>query len=527
MDISDKLIVSYLKASKEQTITINSDLNMQVIFNFNEHEKITLKHIGNNYQIRIECYSYCVNGEVKETNGTLLIGNKTEYIIADSDIKELGYNPDIYQISFIKQNQTINSYFIVSTNKNVSQFSLNKIKEELEELKPGIIYDYFRQGKKEVYFTDDKAIISLINNWYKIRTPLLTQKVEDIKTTYVYEYRASKSNYKSIVKELIKPTFKNLNVKKTTSINSNRSIYADKIIDELTKYEDKLVKRLNIVNEYLKSIDLEIEDSATHDMYVAHINEQKSKKKEALDYEKEIKLIQERLNKTRLIKNFFINNLRIDDVELASIYHLISNKSSIKLSSKSSSKLFELYGFIILKKVIESLGFVGTNLNEFKNTQIINGGTTLLFTRNEYKIKVIYEASLKHYIDAEADNLSCVATRHNKPDYVVLFYKNDIFISSIIIEIKYRNSYYLFNDKYDQTVENTDNYAILVYKDKNNNIIRNAVERVYLINPDINETVLNKGVATTYLGYNLEIDFKDSKCFKFLKSTFNDILKTK
>ena len=132
-----------------------------------------------------------------------------------------------------------------------------------------------------------------------------------------------------------------------------------------------------------------------------------------------------------------------------------------------------------------------------------------------------------YHIDAEADNLSCVATRHNKPDYVVLFYKNDIFISSIIIEIKYRNSHYLFNDKYDQTVENTDNYAILVYKDKNNNIIRNAVERVYLINPDINETVLNKGVATTYLGYNLEIDFKDSKCFKFLKSTFNDILKTK
>ena len=105
MDISDKLIVSYLKASKEQTITINSDLNMQVIFNFNEHETIALKHIGNNYQIRIECYSYCVNGEVKETNGTLLIGNKIEYIIADSDIKELGYNPDIYQISFIKQNQ--------------------------------------------------------------------------------------------------------------------------------------------------------------------------------------------------------------------------------------------------------------------------------------------------------------------------------------------------------------------------------------------------------------------------------------
>lgn len=524
MATSDSLVVYYALQKKRQVIPISIALKDDIIFSFNEHETIILSHQGTEYQVRIECFNYMLNNTLHETTNTLLIG-KDNYVIADASVKELGYNPDIYKITFLKGRTKFDAFFNVTTNSAVSSLGLTRIKEELENLKPGITYDRFRSGKTVVLVNNYISTISLIDNWEKIKLNLIKREAfNNIKNYYLYQNKLGKSNYKSLVKELIKPTDKFLNVIKVISKSKNRSSYVTKILEQIKEYEDYLTNTIAVNKKYLESLESVLEDDKTSDILIAHINENINNEAEAKKISHEIKKMAERLIKIREISLFFRKEHEYDELQLARIYTNIISKSKIKLSSKSSSLLFELYGFVILKEVLEDLGFTCLNLADFKKLQTITNDTTLYFRKDTFLVKVIYEGFIKHYTEANPNSLACVISKHNKPDYSVMFYDNDTYLTSVILEIKYRNLYFLFNNKYDQTVENCDNYAILLYKDKNGQMLRNAVKEVILINPDKEERKLNKGVNSIFLGYNLDLSIKDTACYKYLKNSFKEVL---
>lgn len=226
--------------------------------------------------------------------------------------------------------------------------------------------------------------------------------------------------------------------------------------------------------------------------------------------------------KIKEIKADFNNNYFTEN-QLRELYAKLNINKEVKIANKSTSVLFELYGFIISYNVLTNLGFTCLNLDEFRKLQNVSSNTNLMFAKNNFKVDVIYENFIKHYTEANDLELACVITNHNKPDFTLMFYKNDKYLTSLIIEIKYRNANYVFTNKYDAIVETTDHYALLAYKE-NNNIRRDAIKEVIVINPDKEENIMKKGIATTYIGYNLDKNFNDSVCCNYIKKAINKII---
>lgn len=528
MVLQDKLIVSLKKQNKTIEIVIDETSSNKILFKFNEHETVSLKKIGVTYQVVLECFNYSVKDEIKYGNGNFIVGTKNEYYIADTSKKELGYEPGIYKIDIIKDNDKIEAFFVVETNKQVSEFGLEKIKEDLEKLKPGLAYDKYRQGKSLVYVEDYENIINLIKNWSNIKLSLIANNKEEIKTELKYQYKAGKSNFKSIRKELVKVKKKFLNVVKTIYSNpkDNSFIYKNKIIELINKYEEKINNNLVVGINYKENLEnklksLEILDD-NNQINVAHINEEKSLQKDLNAINKEIDLNNLQIIKIKEIKADFNNNYFTEN-QLRELYAKLNINKEVKIANKSTSVLFELYGFIISYNVLTNLGFTCLNLDEFRKLQNVSSNTNLMFVKNNFKVDVIYENFIKHYTEANDLELACVITNHNKPDFTLMFYKNDKYLTSLIIEIKYRNANYVFTNKYDAIVETTDHYALLAYKE-NNNIRRDAIKEVIVINPDKEENIMKKGIATTYIGYNLDKNFNDSVCCNYIKKAINKII---
>ena len=530
MVLQDKLKVSLKIQNKIIEIPINETLSHKVIFRFNEHEIVSLQKSGKAYKVEVECFNYCVDDEVKHTNNSsLVVGTKNEYYITDPSHKELGYEPGLYKIDFIKENGKIEAYFVVDTNKQVSELGLEKIKDNLEKLKPGLAYDKFRPGRSVIYVESYENIINLIKNWERIKLGLIGKvRVEVIESELKYQFKLGKSNFKSIRKELIKPKDKFLNVVKTISFNSynETNIYKNKLIDLIKRYEEKINNELALASNYKIKLEnqineLEILDNSNQ-VNVAHINEVKSLQQDLNDINQSIDLTNLQIKQIEEIKRNLNNNNFLDD-KLRELYTRLNINKEVKIANKSTSLLFELYGFVISYNVLTDLGFTCLNLSEFRKLQNVTSNTSLIFTKNNIKVKLIYENFVKHYTEASNNELACVITNHNKPDFTLMFYKNDKYLTSLIIEIKYRNANYVFTNKYDAIVETTDNYSLLVYKE-DNQIRRNAVKEVILINPSKEENIFTKGVATTYIGYNLDKEYNESMCYEYLKKVIHKII---
>ncbi len=530
MDTLDKLEISLSSKPNIKTIIIDKSLAGEVLFEFNEHEKVSIKYKGTKYEVFLECYSYKYKNKIYMVDDGVTLENNSNYIISDINHEELRQTPELYKIIFRINKTNIEAYYQITTNKDVSNLGLTKIKEELENLKPGIIYDRMKKGKKTVSIDNHNSIISLVDNWNTVKWNLLSHK-QDLRfeTKYVYSLKPGKSNFKSLIKEEKRPSDRYLNVVKIANAGSKTdSLYLIKIREKINEYNHHLLSDYNSNKEILNKKEKAISSllpNETASVNKARQNEYYSLTKEIDRLSKHLDNYKKRFGIIKDIELFLAHHNDYDEAVLARIYTNLVKKSVVRLSNKPSSKLFELYGFVIVYKILTSLGFEAVNIEEFKRLSVINSSTKLSFTYNNYKVELYYEYLLKHYSDGENDSLVSVITNHNKPDFIVMFYKDDKFINSLIIEMKYRNSYYLLNSKYNNTVENTDNYALSCYKDKKGNVCRNAVSEVILINPDANQDEDKMGVGTTYLGLNTEIDLEDSKCYKVLKNKFKEILR--
>ena len=209
-----------------------------------------------------------------------------------------------------------------------------------------------------------------------------------------------------------------------------------------------------------------------------------------------------------------------NELDLMNLYNRLNKTNEIDLGLKLSSILFELYGFVIINKLFINLGFNFINNDEVKKSYSLEG-LELYYVKNEYKIVVTYENFIKHYIETN-NSLATVFSTRNKPDYTIVFYKNDKFLTSLILEMKYRNiNYLMVNDDISNII---DNYAMLVFKE-DDKISRSAVDEVIIINPDKEERKISSGIAGKIMGFNVDKDLEDTKCFKYLKEKIKGLLK--
>ncbi len=159
------------------------------------------------------------------------------------------------------------------------------------------------------------------------------------------------------------------------------------------------------------------------------------------------------------VKSLVIPHVLIYDVRYNAFYkmykELQQNKTSIhwnerySYSWKLSSKMYEVWCFIKICRFLisdeidfEAQGWVFDELKkEHMLIPELLSGTKVEFSKDDMKIKLYYDTVLPGGMkDTNKETKPIYAsTEHKRPDIRMDLYKNEIFWSSLIFEIKYRN----------------------------------------------------------------------------------------
>lgn len=188
------------------------------------------------------------------------------------------------------------------------------------------------------------------------------------------------------------------------------------------------------------------------------------------------------------------------DLKSQNIKYNINN--TLSFIWHNSSKLYELWGVIKLVETFQKMGFAlqkGFNVEKVGDELRIAGlssGDYFLFTKGDLDVKISYDAIIpKEKGDASLD-IDPVYTvgQHNKPDCKIDFYYkiNDErhYISSLIIDFKYRTKKSLWKNTYTNSRHQLISYAndtrsLYIYGfDKKSSLSQRPVKSVWALYPD-------------------------------------------
>lgn len=157
----------------------------------------------------------------------------------------------------------------------------------------------------------------------------------------------------------------------------------------------------------------------------------------------------------RILKNYYYN-------EIYSIYRQIrlSNKNGsfdIVFPNKKTSKLFEIYSFLITKDIFEILGFTwiegwikSAELNELFNGDLASGDS-IIMEKDDYKLVIAYDIYIGTPDELRDVKISQPSTKadnhHRRPDILISLYKGTKLLGCEVIEVKYRRKYNIYNNR--------------------------------------------------------------------------------
>lgn len=163
---------------------------------------------------------------------------------------------------------------------------------------------------------------------------------------------------------------------------------------------------------------------------------------------------------------------------------LYAAKPSRKLmfKVKNSETLFEYYSLITVLKSLNELGFKATNsYPEILNILFTDSYT---LTNGTMGIEIVYDKDTSEIPNGKASGLFNVNSKHTRPDIVLNLFKKGKYQRSLILEAKYRNALYLYNDNFQTPTEKTIlDYKQLAYADSEHNMLFNTVSKIILLYP--------------------------------------------
>lgn len=119
-----------------------------------------------------------------------------------------------------------------------------------------------------------------------------------------------------------------------------------------------------------------------------------------------------------------------------------------------TSKLFEFYNFILYIELIEKQGFKWTKgwLKDYTDAKkmmfMLNAGEEIWFENKQgYRIQLIYDKFLNNSNTAKIQKVPQVITSNSasrRPDILLNLYQGEKFLSSMIVEVKYRKLKYIY-----------------------------------------------------------------------------------
>lgn len=581
MDTPNKLVINHTFHSFLKEIDLDLIDEGSVLFDFNEYEPIVISLYSEEYDVNIECYSYYDNENYNQCeNNELTLKNAESYKISDSNNTiDIGYIPSRYTISVIniKNNNKINCYFNVNSNKELSNNGMENMINHINKFIDGLSIDFFKNSKinniNSNHDNSDYYLFELISNYRTIillKIEIITRKLKyDITPKINVELLEKKQNLKTLKKNIMKKDDRLFyNVKKVKSANNIDNILLKKylikilrilknsnwdlnsILEEqnnkilkynsaIEKIHDKLRQNnisktdLKDYNNNLKSIENEISTSK-------HWHKKLSDWKKAYyDCIINISKLLESQEMTELsISNdithslsFYSNNdyrffaKLYDDMIKKNTTEYEKNKKNL-FSDKRSYSLFEIYGFIIIQNIIKELGF--DLLLGDDNLFNFGSDSEFWYKNANYKIRVQYDHYCKKYRNNDEAAFGDIVNKNSincKPDYIISIFKDNKLTNAIIVEMKYRKLKYMtdFKGGSTETDATIDDYSQLCGLVDNLKKPRNIISDVIILYPSLNEKIFDRN-SGLFIGINAEKDFSSSLGYITLKNKIKEFI---
>ncbi|MCI9260625.1 MAG: hypothetical protein HFJ16_10360 [Romboutsia sp.] len=322
------------------------------------------------------------------------------------------------------------------------------------------------------YNTSDNILLYNKLNTYR---NILKTNLENIKTFYHSEHKKlidieieynNKSNKLNSAK-------KNYTLSKLWKNNiQNRLLYLNKI-KENQKHK---LSQTQDINEIMTKILYELDDSL---YYI----------KENLNIDENIKIVKN----TKSLRYRNIIDI-IDKITIMKKYDHKSGKEKedkLVFRMKNTALLFEYLCFIKVIEIILSMGYI---CEDGWFLKIINKEFDLeipsecdnYFTKDNIKIIVSYDKEVPNGNTIESDDyegLYSINSIHRRPDISILLFKDDVFIKSLILEVKYRKSNYIYSTHGDTYVIDAikDYIQFGYFKEK---LKKDTVDKVIVLYPN-------------------------------------------
>lgn len=355
---------------------------------------------------------------------------------------------------------------------------------------------------------------------------------------------------KSMLNEIIQIIVNLLLELKIEDINN------DKKIHKINKRKDSLRERIDKINSE-KTVSKSLENSIQRDLKIIT-----REKKEYISIKKDIEKYIHNLNRIKNSLRFYIKESWLFDIESSKeclvTSKLIKNKyyseiyriymylkegrtegqQNISFAYKKTSKLFEIYTFLLLKDIFENFGFEWTdgwlrNANKFLSfNSDLNRGDYIILEHLDYKVKITYDSIIKksRELSSSKSPISQISSkqyqRNIRPDILIELYKDNQFLEAIVVEVKYRKMKYIHSDIENTKVdEQLESYRDFEYYDADIKGVRRMlpINKVIAVYPQQNGA--KKMVNPTYQNIMfIPISIKDEDSYSGYEGFRDEIL---
>lgn len=551
--------------SNQVSIHLCGDKNRYLgneIFSIKEYDRVELELISDTSTdiLEIECYASSIslnNLDEDELVTTIKVGEKV-LISPGSDSEDM-LVPGDYVFRIKHNNFYYNGTYRI--NPSTAHWkSILTMREKLEELVYGLSYNIYleRKGYKKTNSLENDSLIEKLRYLEEVSNTLLNtlqritrNPITDIQKEYEYKDYSRRSDSKSqrwlckkgpryndfrfptkfyekhsnltydiaenkilksmleyiysVLTEIDAEYFKVLKITRNRKMDLSRKINELKTRYDQGKYNRNLVKSMQAISKDMNLNIGELRNYTEKENIIKTNLESIGRIKNSMTF-----YIRETwLNEITETSNIKITSKLMRNKQYSDIYNIYTKlKGSTEegvedrtFPHKKTSKLFEIYNYLVIKEILEEFGFEWTNgwIRDIESPLKFNGdlesGEMITLSKNSFNIKMIYDKVLNRPGDIKESTHSEIVAPVNianrRPDILIEIYDEDVLIGSIVAEIKYRKKFNLYN-----TTEDTDavtqliSYRNLEYHDGK---IRKVNTRLRPINKVIALYPLQKG----------------------------------
>lgn len=420
-----------------------------------------------------------------DENGNLYLKPQKEnenYSVFEYSSEHYAMRVGTFEICIIHNNQTYFQWFTVLP-KNVNSNEWSIMQEELEEEIQGLSSDFIRKNmslgnninevipSKELYkfFVIKKYFDSILASLvdlkekanYKVEKEY---KLESLcRATYIDNITVKDYLTKGRGQEqyLVPKRIYNYDLPENRWLKKIIEIYED----EVKLFRESTIKYIEYIRIEIKNLSKypDANSAVIHakEKIVLELNEYLEMAKNVLYISQLIKT-KEWYKQIKKVNSLIIPHVLIYDVRYNVFYKLykelqqhnitIQWNENYSYSWKLSSKMYEIWCFIKICRFLisDEIGFEakGWIFDEYKKERILIPelipGTKVEFVKESFVLKLYYEKNITQNPNDTNNDTEPIflekrqARNHTKPDIRMDLYKNNIYWSSLIFEVKYR-----------------------------------------------------------------------------------------